>query len=47
LWIISETLKELKTGTIITIEVFGKRGPPAKYFMENNLSAAAESVACG
>jgi hypothetical protein len=24
-----------KTGTMITIEVFGKRGPPAKYFMEN------------
>jgi hypothetical protein len=36
-----------KTGTMITIEVFGKRGPPAKYFMENNLSAAAEIAACG
>lgn len=24
-----------KTGTLITIEVFGKRGPPKKYLMEN------------
>lgn len=24
-----------KTGTLITIEVFGRRGPPGKYFMEN------------
>jgi hypothetical protein len=23
-----------KTGTMITIEVFGKRGPPEKYLME-------------
>ncbi len=29
-----------KTGTMITIEVFGKRGPPAKYFMET------QPVAC-
>jgi hypothetical protein len=28
-----------KTGTMITIEVFGKRGPPAKYFMENKPDA--------
>ncbi|MBK7098794.1 MAG: phage integrase N-terminal SAM-like domain-containing protein [Sphingobacteriales bacterium] len=26
-----------KTGTMITIEVFGKRGPPEKYLMENKL----------
>jgi hypothetical protein len=24
-----------KTGTLITIEVFGKRGPPKEYLMEN------------
>ena len=24
-----------KTGTLITIEVFGKRGPPSKYLLEN------------
>jgi hypothetical protein len=36
-----------KTGTMITIEVFGKRGPPAKYFMENNLPAVAGITACG
>jgi hypothetical protein len=30
-----------KTGTLITIEVFGKRGPPAKYFKEQqNFSCA-------
>jgi len=26
-----------KTGTLITIETFGKRGPPAKYFMEKQI----------
>ena len=26
-----------KTGTLITIEVFGKRGPPGKYFMEKQM----------
>ena len=35
-----------KTGTMITIEVFGKRGPPAKYLLVPNLRAAAETIAC-
>ena len=29
-----------KTGTMITIEVFGKRGPPAKYLL------VTENIAC-
>ena len=26
-----------KTGTLVTIEVFGKRGPPERYFMEKQM----------
>lgn len=35
-----------KTGTMITIEVFGKRGPPAKYLLVTNLPDAAGTIAC-
>lgn len=30
-----------KTGTLITIEVFGKRGPPKEYFMESQTVPAS------
>lgn len=30
-----------KTGTLITLEVFGKRGPPKEYFMENQTVPAS------
>jgi len=31
-----------KTGTLITIEVFGKRGPPAKYFTETTTATVSD-----
>lgn len=34
-----------KTGTLMTIEIFGKRGPPAKYFMEkSSITCVLKSV---
>ncbi len=35
-----------KTGTMITLEIFGKRGPPAKYFMDTALTQEAGTIAC-
>jgi hypothetical protein len=35
-----------KTGTMVTIEVFGKRGPPAKYSCAASCGLVTENIAC-